>query len=84
MKIINRISLTLFTTLFLCLSANAQTAATYVAKKQNLNETELERWPHLDLVKDSIPGMSVDKAYTELLKDKKSTKIIGGKNEFKR
>lgn len=47
-------------------------------KKGKIIEKDLKRWSHLDLAKDTIPGMSVDKAYSELLKGKKSTKIIVG------
>jgi cell wall-associated protease len=47
-----------------------------VQKKAALKETELNRWSHLDLIKDTIPGMSVDKAYAELLKGKKGQKVI--------
>jgi cell wall-associated protease len=47
-------------------------------KKAPLTEQELKRWSYLDLEKDTIPGMSVDKAYTELLKNKKSTTVIVG------
>lgn len=43
-----------------------------------IKEKDLQRWSHLDLTKDTIPGMSVDKAYTELLKGKKGQKIIVG------
>ena len=43
-----------------------------------LAENDLKRWSHLDLVKDTVPGMSVDKAYAELLKGKKSTTVIVG------
>jgi subtilisin family serine protease len=43
-----------------------------------LAEKDLERWSHLDLAKDTVPGMSVDKAYAELLKGKKSTTVIVG------
>jgi hypothetical protein len=32
---------------------------------------------HLDIVNDTIPGMSVDRAYSELLKDKKVKVIVG-------
>jgi cell wall-associated protease len=78
MKKVNRTSIALFAALSLCLSTNAQTATTYTAKKGKLSETELQRWSHLDLAKDSIPGMSVDKAYSELLKGKKSVKVIVG------
>jgi cell wall-associated protease len=49
-----------------------------VQKKTVLKESELNRWSHLDIVKDTIPGMSVDRAYTELLKDKKGKKVIVG------
>ena len=49
-----------------------------VAKKTAILENDLKRWSHLDLLKDSIPGMSVDKAYEMLLKDKKSTTVIVG------
>jgi subtilisin family serine protease len=49
-----------------------------VQKKAALKETELNRWSHLDIVKDTIPGMSVDRAYAELLKDKKGKKVIVG------
>ncbi len=47
------------------------------AKKADLTETEEKRWSHLDLLKDTIPGMSVDRAYG-LLKDRKADKIIVG------
>ena len=43
-----------------------------------LADKDLKRWSHLDLVKDTVPGMSVDKAYAELLKGKKGQKVIVG------
>jgi subtilisin family serine protease len=49
-----------------------------VKKIVSINETDLKRWSHLDIVKDTIPGMSVDKAYAELLKNKKGIKVIVG------
>ncbi|QLC66670.1 S8 family serine peptidase [Flavobacterium sp. LPB0248] len=54
------------------------TAPAAVVKKAPLSENELKRWSHLDLIKDSIPGMSVDKAYAELLQGKKGQKVIVG------
>ncbi|WP_125718776.1 S8 family peptidase [Flavobacterium ustbae] len=54
------------------------TAPAAVVKKAPLSENELKRWSHLDLIKDSIPGMSVDKAYAELLQGKKGVKVIVG------
>lgn len=47
------------------------------AKKGALSEKQLQRWSHLDLATDTIPGMSVDRAH-ELLKNKKGTKVIVG------
>lgn len=47
------------------------------AKKADLTETEEKRWSHLDILTDTIPGMSVDRAY-ELVKDRKYTKVIVG------
>lgn len=46
-------------------------------KKIPLTDAESQNWQHLDLVKDSIPGMSVDKAY-DFLKDKKGTTVVVG------
>lgn len=79
MKLIKLTYLSLIAALTLSLSANAQTTEKVaVAKKGALTENELKRWSHLDLVKDSIPGMSVDKVYSELLKGKTSTPVIVG------
>ncbi len=47
------------------------------AKKAKITETDEKRWSHLDLFKDTIPGMSVDRVY-ELLKGRKATKVIVG------
>ncbi|MFD0963338.1 S8 family peptidase [Pseudofulvibacter geojedonensis] len=44
-------------------------------KVTSLSEKELEDWGHKDLVKDTIPGMSVDKAY-EFLKGKKGKTVV--------
>jgi len=45
-------------------------------KVTDLTERQEQTWGHLDLVSDTIPGMSVDKAYNELLKNKQGTKVI--------
>jgi subtilisin family serine protease len=47
-------------------------------KTTPLKEEDLKRWSDLDLVKDTVPGMSVDKAYAEFLKGKKGSSIIVG------
>lgn len=45
-------------------------------KVSDLTEYEKQNWGHLDLVKDTIPGMSVEKAYSEIIKKKKGTNVI--------
>ena len=45
-------------------------------KITDLTDTEKEHWGHLDLITDTIPGMSVDKAYAEIIKNKKGDKVI--------
>ena len=49
-----------------------------IKKNAALTEIELQRWSHLDIVTDTIPGMSVDKAYAEILKGKKGIPVIVG------
>lgn len=49
-----------------------------ITKKAPISDADLKRWSHLDIVTDTIPGMSVDRAYAEILKDKKGTKVIVG------
>ena len=53
----------------------SEVAVVATAKKVPLTEQEKQSWNHADLVKDSIPGMSVDEAY-EFLKDKKGTQVV--------
>lgn len=45
-------------------------------KISELTEAEKKTWSHADLRIDTIPGMSVDKAYKELLKNKKGNTVI--------
>ena len=45
-------------------------------KVSELTKAEKQNWGHLDLVKDTIPGMSVDKAYAEIIKNKKGKSVI--------
>lgn len=47
----------------------------FTEKKTPITEAQLQRWSFLDLQKDTIPGMSVDKAYSEFIKDRKGKKI---------
>ena len=45
-------------------------------KVASLTEDEFKTWKDADLVTDTIPGMSVDKAYAEIIKSQKGTKVI--------
>ena len=45
-------------------------------KVSELTKAEKENWGHLDLEKDTIPGMGVDRAYAEIVKGKKGNKVI--------
>ncbi|MBD3583735.1 S8 family peptidase [Flavobacterium selenitireducens] len=65
--------------LFIGFNGNAQIGTKNVsAKKKPLAENDLKRWSDLDIEKDSVAGMSVDRAYAELLKKKKSSTVIVG------
>lgn len=47
-------------------------------KSITLSETQLQNWNAADLLLDTIPGMSVDRAYKDIIKDKKGQTIIVG------
>lgn len=66
-----------------CGSTSAPIIATPVAnidarplKLSELNDTQLKMWSYLDLEKDTVPGMSVQRTYDELIKNKKGQKVI--------
>ena len=50
---------------------------TATAKKVPLTDEEIKYWSHSDLVTDSIPGMSLDKAYA-FLQGKKGVEVVVG------
>ncbi len=50
---------------------------TATAKKVPLTDEEIKYWSHSDLVTDSIPGMSIDKAYS-FLQGKKGVEVVVG------
>ncbi|TCI93031.1 S8 family peptidase [Tenacibaculum sp. M341] len=52
-------------------------AVTMSAKKAPLTKDQENNWHHLDLATDSIPGMSVHKAY-DFLKGKKGVEVVVG------
>ena len=47
-------------------------------KTSDLNEDQLKAWAGSDLVTDTIPGMSVQKAYDEIIKDFQGKTVIVG------
>lgn len=54
-----------------------EVAISVTAKKMPLTDTESQNWQHLDLIKDSIPGMSLEKAYV-FLSGKKGKEVVVG------
>lgn len=46
------------------------------SKTTTLTEEQKKDWSHTDLLKDTLPGMSVHKVYDELIGDKKGTQVI--------
>ncbi len=48
-----------------------------VAKQTEMTEAEIQNWPHADIFTDSIPGMSLAKAY-DFVTNKKSKIVIVG------
>src|SRR5690606_12816565 len=45
-------------------------------KIAELTDAEKKNWGHADLLTDTIPGMSVDRAYAEIIKNKKGKEVI--------
>ena len=43
---------------------------------QPLTEKESLRWSHLDPIQDTVPGMSVDRAYAEVVKKRKGSPVV--------
>ena len=83
MKSISKLVLLLATILVLASCGATKIISTPIAnidttplKLADLTDTEKQNWGHLDLVTDTIPGMSVDKAYKEIIGSKKGTEII--------
>jgi len=58
------------------LSTPIENIDTSPLKVTKLTDAEAKNWGHLDLLNDTIPGMSVDKAYAEIIKNKKGKKVI--------
>ena len=85
MKTIKNIFIALISSVVLSACGSARFNSSPVAapsaavnKTLELNEKQTQEWGAADLVSDSIAGMSVDKAYAELLADRKGANIIVG------
>jgi hypothetical protein len=49
-----------------------------VARTRPLTEKEMLRWAHLDPIQDTVPGMSIDRAYAEHIKKRKIILLCRG------
>ncbi len=49
----------------------------FVARKTKMSKEEVQKWPHMDIYTDSVPGMSLAKAYKFLEGKKGETVIVG-------
>ncbi|HKJ49685.1 MAG TPA: S8 family peptidase [Christiangramia sp.] len=47
-------------------------------KVRDLTDAELKNWTNKDLLQDTIPGMSVDRAYAEIIKKNRPSPVIVG------
>lgn len=45
-------------------------------KSVPISDEQTKMWSAADLLNDTIPGMSVDRAYSEIIKNRKGTKVI--------
>ena len=84
MKLIKPLFLSATTAMILASCGSSNVVSTPITnidstplKVSKLTDAELNSWSHLDLVKDTIPGMSVDKAY-EFLQGKKGKTVVVG------
>ena len=91
MRILKSISVALMATMILASCSSTKTATSsnnkeitiitatdnVVAKKGEMSESHVQNWPHTDIFSDSIPGMSLAKAY-EFVKNKTGKTVIVG------
>jgi subtilisin family serine protease len=57
------------------LAQSPNKALSPIARTRPLTEKEMLRWAHLDPIQDTVPGMSIDRAYSELIKKRKGQTI---------
>lgn len=85
MQTLKSIAFSLLAFLFIACGSTAALISTPIEnidtvplKVQDLSEEELKSWGHLDLLKDTVPGMSVQRAYDEIIKKRKGQTVIVG------
>ena len=58
------------------LSPPTSASLSTVYRVRPLTEKETLRWSHLDPIQDTVPGMSVDRAYAEVVKNRKGSPVV--------
>ncbi len=58
------------------LSPPTSAALSSVSRTRPLTEKETLRWSHLDPIQDTVPGMSIDRAYAEVIKNRKGSPVV--------
>jgi hypothetical protein len=64
------------------ITADPLTYQNTIPKTLDLDERQAKEWGHLDLVRDTVPGMSVHRAYEEILKKKKGKPALSSHRAF--
>jgi subtilisin family serine protease len=57
-------------------STPISSANTFSPKTTPLTDSQTERWGAYDLSRDTIPGMSTDRAYSEIIKNQKGATVV--------
>ncbi|MBP9849681.1 MAG: peptidase S8, partial [Flavobacterium sp.] len=76
MKIKGVIHYLFFITLFGCRTVPLDNFNGQIRIKQSITEEQKNKWQFLDVEADTIPGTSLNKAYKEIIKNKKGKEII--------
>jgi subtilisin family serine protease len=58
------------------LGAPTNNTMSAVMRTRPLSEKESLRWSHLDPIQDTVPGMSIDRAYAEVVKKRKGSPVV--------
>ncbi len=58
------------------IKTNPEKVSTLPQKVFELSDDEKKSWSHKDVILDSLPGMSIERAYDALLKNKRGQKVV--------